>query len=135
MAHRREASFATALITLAIVGCGDSTPTTETSAREVSATITRFSRALANGEANNACAEVAPGYQPIPGRKMSCTDAMMLAGRLLTDQQRSLLRSIKVTAVSISGDSATATVAYGNKAQRPQLRRFAGQWRIVQQGG
>jgi hypothetical protein len=65
---------------------------------------------------------------------MSCTDAMMLAGRLLTDQQRSLLRSIKVTAVSISGASATATVVYGNKVQRPQLRRFAGQWRIVQQG-
>lgn len=129
-ASRSRAIALLAVATFAIGGCGSAS-----SSDAIVKTVETFSRAVARGDAQTACNQLVPGFQAFPGKNVSCQSAMLLAVQQLTEQQKALLRAITVKSVSITGDTATATLLYGAQVQHAKLKQIAGQWRIERTGG
>ncbi len=115
-----------------VAGCGSGG---QSANDKVATTIKTFARAVADGDAQTACAQLAPGFQAVPGKNVPCTVAMQAASAQLTSQQKTLLHAIRVESVTITGATATATVLYGSQVQHPQLSAFGDQWRITRQPG
>jgi predicted NodU family carbamoyl transferase len=130
------------LISLALVvaGCGGGNKGSDED--QVRSAVTGYAHAFGNGDGEKACSKLTKGAQAAFVTRVSalvgtrnCAEAIdklhAAAGATVTAP----FRDAKVTAVTVKGDAATATLTAGSGTRTVPLQKQDGDWKIARVPG
>jgi len=133
--HLLTAALAAAVVT--VVGCGDDGNDGSSNEAEIEAVVSDYGVAIADGDATEACALLAPaGQRQIEQQQAtltkqpidSCPAAVSSLTRSLSPEDAQASREIELKQIEVDGDSATARVVDGNGVR---LVRSGEEWLIA----
>lgn len=136
----RSASLTSLALAVLVAGCGGGSKGSDR--EQVRSSVTDYAHAFGDGDGKKACSQLTAAAQASFVTRVSaltgtrdCAQAIdklhAVAGAAITGP----FQDAKVTAVKITGDSATATLSAGGGSTTVPLSKQGGEWKITRVPG
>lgn len=130
-----------AALTLLVVGsivaagCGGSDATSD--AEQIRDTVSAYATAFADGDGKQVCERLTARAQKeivgqgkvLGGTSSTCEQTIKQIASAISDADKKSLREIKVTKLTVDGDTATLQAGAGNSANT-RMRKVDGEWLV-----
>ena len=137
-APRRTSSTALALlagVSLAAAGCGGSDAKSDD--EQIRDTVSAYASAFADGDGTKVCErlteraqkEVIAQGKALGGNFTTCEQTIKQLTSVISGADKKALRDIKVTKITVDGDTATLQAGAGNSATT-RMRKVDGEWLV-----